>query len=1038
MTNGEKILLLLSEFRRYEKDYRVPEELSQDGIAEIVGMRRGNVARELIKLRNRGFVTERLVHFEGSRRRKKGYFLTGSGMNLSIKIKDFVKDQRIIFTDENGLSSEVTITEAVRQLGKGALYAEVVSGLQDGRSYNAGSFAAESDIAQPVDQKQVSQFIGRVAELNWIKELAMNALEGNGSSLLISGEAGVGKTRLVHEVVNLFKGEEIRFLKANCLYQTAVDPYLPLVDTLGDCLSKAKEDLKNTALTQIRAGAPEFIGLLPLGTEVHQIEPPSVEKAIDLEGERSRIFETFRSVINTLTENKPLILFVDDLHWSDAGTIHLIHHLAKNTRNAPILIVGAYRPEDLLPENGKAHPLLETIESIRKEKLVVEIDLDRLSLDDIIQVVRSRLNLEDVPEELSTILFEESEGNPFFLEELLDSLKEEEKLAGLNADWTMPPEVRIPEGIKGVIERRINRLREEQRKLLEMASVIGEKFDFDLILQSTQEDESALLDIFDELIEIRLIYEDSSDIGSYRFHHGKIPEVLYKDMNKAKKRFLHGKVARILEKLYEEDIKKGAAELAYHYSKTKDYDKTYTYSLMAGDGAAVLYSYDEAISHYRTALDALEKIGDNPNMMREIGWNNIELLNNKAEVLFKQGKAFDVLGRWEDSIDSHERARDVVASNRKKVEIISNIGDMHRKKGMLVEALKACEDGLGLVKEDCRENCLLLNAIGNIISSEGRLEDSLEYYEKGLEIAERINDHIISGMIFANTAVCYSRMGKAEKSIEYHKKALKTWEQIGNLEFIAITCQNLGISYTRLGRYREALELFRKSLELASKIGEQERISDINLIMGLIYSIMDDHEKGADLLEKSLVIKEKIGDHPKMVYGLTNLGRCYFEMALLEKAEEALKKGLELGADIGGTKEALVQSYCELARCSLGRNDKVKALEYCNLAQALTDELKSKISVGITQKAFGIVNTEMGEFEKSGRNFEESIRIWKEINNIPQLEETYYEYAKMLKIKGDINKAKEYLEQTLAILMESGLDKKAKRVKKEFADIVEL
>jgi tetratricopeptide (TPR) repeat protein len=656
-------------------------------------------------------------------------------------------------------------------------------------------------------------------------------------------------------------------------------------------------------------------------------------------------------------------------------------------------------------------------------------------LDDINQVVRSRLNLEDVPGELSAILFEESEGNPFFLEELLDSLKEEERLAALDSDWTLPPEARVPEGIKGVIDRRINRLRVEQRKLLEMASVIGEKFDFDLVLEATQEDEGALLDIFDRLIEIRLIYEDASDIGSYRFHHGKIPEVLYKDMNRAKKRFLHRKVARILEKLYEEDIKKGSSELAYHYSRTRDYDKTYTYSLMAGDGAAMLYSYDEAVSHYKTAIEALGKIGEDPNMMREIGGSGSELSYKKAEVLFKQGKAYDVLGRWEDSIDSHEKARDIVADSRKKIEIISNIGDMYRKKGMLDKALKACEEGLGLVKEDCRENCLLLNAMGNIISGEGRLEDSLEYYEKGLEIAERINDRIISCMIYANTAVCYSRIGKAEKSIEYHKKALKTWEQIGDLEYIAITCQNLGISYTRLGRYSEALELFRKSLELASKVGEQERISDIHLIMGLVYSIMDDNEKGAELLEKSLVIKAKIGDRPKMVYGLTNLGRCYFEMGALEKAEEALNKGLELGANVGGGQEAMVQSYCELARCSLKRNDTAKAFQYCDLAQGLTEGLKSKISVGIIQKTFGILYGETGEFEKSGKSFDESIRIWKDINNIPQLEETYYEYAKMLKRMGDIEKANEYLEKTLAILAESGLEKKIERIRKEVAGL---
>jgi tetratricopeptide (TPR) repeat protein len=172
-----------------------------------------------------------------------------------------------------------------------------------------------------------------------------------------------------------------------------------------------------------------------------------------------------------------------------------------------------------------------------------------------------------------------------------------------------------------------------------------------------------------------------------------------------------------------------------------------------------------------------------------------------------------------------------------------------------------------------------------------------------------------------------------------------------------------------------------------------------------------------------------------MVYGLTNLGRCYFEMGALDKAEDALNKALELGANIGGTKEALIQSYCELARCSLKRKNMAKALEYCNLAQALADELNSKVGVGITRKAYGILYGETGEFEESGKSFEESVRIWKELNNIPQLEETNYEYAKMLRRKGDTEKAKEYFEKTLVILTESGLDKKAERIRKELAEL---
>jgi predicted ATPase/DNA-binding transcriptional ArsR family regulator len=1064
LTHREKILLLLSEFSRFEKDYRVPSKISQSGIARAIGIRQCNVARELIKLRQEGFVRESLKHFEGVKRRKKGYFLTDEGLSFALKVRRYVNKGRIAFIDEDGRISNIRVSEAKRQLGRDWSLAEIVANLSEDGVFSVGDLVAGTEEDVGVEDGCISKFVGRKDELKQIQRIYRKVSGGRGECLLISGEAGIGKTRLVNESARRLARKNIHFLQGSCLYQTAVDPYMPFVEALGSYLGKAAKNFAVSTMRDIESTAPEFGGLLPLARTGGGYEVYSGEGAINLNNEKIRIFETINRALVRIAEEKPTVLFIDDLHWADVGSIHLLHYIVRNTQEYPILIIGAYRPEELVTDDGEDHPFWGTISRMEKEKIITQIELERLSVDDVEEMIEDRLRQFAAPKKLINRIYKESEGNPFFIEEILDTIRED----GIDDNQNPPAEIEIPDTIKGLVKRRVRNLKRDERKMLEFASAIGEKFDFDLLMQASEEREEPLLDSVEKLSNARLITEDKSDIETYEFHHGKIRDVIYGGLSRRKRQFIHSRIGEAIEELYGDDVEDVTNELAYHYSMTNRFERAYEYCSRAGDKAHKLYAMMDALSHYRNAMDSLDKSKEHFPDKSE----------RSAELLVKMGNDYDIISKWDDALSSYNNALSLIETNDDPdalSDVLWRIGNVLVKKGELDEGENLCEKAISDMEQKSSKNAAkIYDLMGMISMQRSDYERALKRFGESLEIARRIDDKGRAASVHSAMATLYSYINDYDSSLDHHKTALELHKETKNKNSLGVSYVNLGMVYWNTGKYEEAIKYESKALKIMKEIGNQAGIGFAYNILGATYHNKGDYTIALECFEKSLRVREKIGDKHGIAEGYNNVGCIHKNREEYKKAFECFNECLAILSEMGdqrgcaithfeigdthlkkgsfekgithfeksieicgriGDKLFSAYDYCGMSECLIGQGSLEKSLSFARKALELSKEIEAKETQIWSLRLFGMIHSERKQWDPAIENFDASIEIGKEINSEVELGKTYYEYAQMWKRRGEKNETKEFLERALRIFDERNLESKAERTKNELIEI---
>jgi tetratricopeptide (TPR) repeat protein/DNA-binding MarR family transcriptional regulator len=1060
------VLLLLSDFYRYETDYRVPTKISQSGIARAIGIRQCNVARELIKLRQEGYVRERLKHFEGVKRRKKGYFLTDEGLNFALKVRKYVSNSKIELIDENGEISNIRISDARKHLGGDWTLAEIVVNLSEDGVFNVRDPGADIDEDVGVEEGYLSKFVGRKDELKQVHKTYENASGGRGGFLLISGEAGIGKTRLVNESMKRLARKNIHFLQASCLYQTAVDPYMPFVEALGRYLGRASKDLANSTMREIESTAPEFGGLLPLARGEEGNETESGEGTINLNSEKIRIFETINRALTKIAEEYPIVLFIDDLHWADVGSIHLLHYIVRNTRECPILMIGAYRPEELVSNYGEDHPFWDTISRMEREKIITQIDLERLPEADVEEMIGDRLRQLDAPAKLVRQIYRESEGNPFFIEEILDTIREDE----FDADQHLREKIEIPDTIKGLVRRRVNRLRRDDRKMLEFASAIGEKFDFDLLLQASEEKEEELLNSIEKLSNARLISEDKSDAETYKFHHGKIRDVVYGELNHGKRRFIHTRIGEAIEELYGDDMEDATSELAYHYSMTNGFEKAYEYCSRAGDKAHRLYAIMEALSHYKTALDSLGKSEE----------HFPDKTERSIKLLRKIGNDYDIISKWDDALSSYGNALTLSEVNNDPdttSDLLWRIGNVHVKKGDLDEGERLCEKAIKDIKQKSNKNAAkIYELMGMISTQKSDYERALERFNESLEIAENTDDKNRAASVHSAMATLYSYKNEYDSSLDHHKIALELHKETENKNSVGVSYVNLGMVYWNTGKYDEATNYGSKALKIMKEIGNQAGIGFAYNILGATYHNKGDFTRALENFEMSLRIRERIGDKHGIAEGYNNVGCIHKNREEYEKAFECFNKCLTILSEMGdqrgcaithfeigdahlkkgsfkkgiahfeksieicnkiGDKLFSAYDYCGMSECLIRQGSVKKSLTFAGKALDLSKEIEAKETQLWSLRLFGMIQSKRKEWDSAIESFDASIEIAKEINSEVELGRTYVEYAQMWKRRGEKNRTKEVLELALKIFDERNLESKAEKTRNELIRIKE-
>ena len=458
-----------------------------------------------------------------------------------------------------------------------------------------------------LDRLVRGRLVGRDHELEEARALWQGAISGGQDSrvLLISGEPGIGKTRLVRELLTLAQLSRAAALSGEC-YAEGSAPYAPVAQVIQSAFAPIPL-LSSPLASGVMA---DLITLAPsLRVRYPDIGP---NPPLEAQAEQQRLYESVAEFCMALS---PLLLVVEDVHWADGGTLALLRHLARRARaaRARVLIVLTYREVEL----DDARALNDMLHDLNRERLATRIKLTRLSREQTGELLAAILAEESTREFLDGI-YRETEGNPFFVEEVCKALIEDGKLTRENGRWqrSSMEEIEIPQSIRMAVQARVNRLPAPAQEVLRLASILGREFDFEALAAMSDLDEEALIEALETAERAQLITEIRVSpplVGharlSFAFAHALIPSALHEGMSGLRRQRLHRRAAEALERLHPDRLtsRELAPQLGRHYSEAGQWERAADYLLVAGERAREVYAYQEAIGYLQQALALLKE-----------------------------------------------------------------------------------------------------------------------------------------------------------------------------------------------------------------------------------------------------------------------------------------------------------------------------------------------------------------------------------------------------------------------------------------------
>jgi len=470
--------------------------------------------------------------------------------------------------------------------------AQVLEILEQPGFLEVGSSRAEEIPA--LERVARGRMVGRISEYEQARALWEKAMAGEGQLLLVSGEPGIGKTRLTSEMATHAEVSSGQAL-VGASYAEGSAPYAAFAQIIRQALPGSTGnglELPDSTLADLLTLTPELRRHYP---EVPE-NPP-----MDPQAEQQRLFENFIIFFSALSERHPLMLVLEDSHWADSGTLSLLRHLARHTRQQRLMILSTYREVEL----DEALPFHEVLVDLRRERLGTRMKLTRLNRIQTREMLASLFAEEITPEFLAGI-FNETEGNPFFIEEVCKALVESGKLYYRDGSWHRPSmeELGIPQSVRVTIQSRVSKLPESTQEMLRQAAVLGREFDFDTLVLASQLDEDTLVDALEDAEHSQMIKDISTGQEDvFAFTHALIPTTLVEGLRRLQRRRLNRRAAAAVESSHPEDFE----SLAHHYGEAGDDEQALAYHLLAGDRARGLYAYQEAIDNYQQALEILQE-----------------------------------------------------------------------------------------------------------------------------------------------------------------------------------------------------------------------------------------------------------------------------------------------------------------------------------------------------------------------------------------------------------------------------------------------
>ena len=629
----------------------------------------------------------------------------------------------------------------------------------------------------------------------------------------LGGEPGVGKTRLAAQVAAQVHEEGGVVLVGRCDEDLGV-PYQPFVEALRHYVDHtAPADLKD----RLGRYGGELVRLMPeLADRVADL-PPALQS--DPETERYRLFDAVGAWLAAASTDQPILLVVDDLHWAAKPTLLLLRHVLRFSEPLRLLIVGTYRDTEL----GRRHPLTELLADLRRQGGVERLSLSGLDAGGVArfveQAARRDLNAED--EALARAIYAETEGNPFFVHEVLRHLAETGAVERRQGRWvttTAIEEVGIPEGIRDVVGRRLSRLSDEANDVLAVAAVIGAEFELAVLSQAAGLSPHRVVAALEEAVAARLVSETPESAGDYRFAHALVRATLYEELSAARRVAFHGQAAEAIESIHATRLQDHLPALAHHYAQSAvpaaDPAKAVDYARRAGDAALAQLAHDDAVRYYGQALDLLRLSKapvDDP--------EQIELLIAFGEAQRRAGHPahretlLEAARRARQRHDADALARAALANCRGS--LTSNAGRIDPER---IEALQAALEFVGEADSPTRARLMAHLALEQ--NWTGDRAELARLADDAIAMARRLADPATLADVLLTSFYTIWNPSTVHKRMDQSDELLALAERLGDQRIAVHAYHHRARAAMELGDLAENQRCAERQAGLAAEVGE--------------------------------------------------------------------------------------------------------------------------------------------------------------------------------------------------------------------------
>jgi serine/threonine protein kinase/tetratricopeptide (TPR) repeat protein len=908
------------------------------------------------------------------------------------------------------------------------------------------------------------QLIDRVEEIRLLREAVDRAVRGEGGVVFLHGEAGIGKTRLARELgaYARLRGMQVLYGRCPALFRMdGVPPYILWSEVIKDYLQVCAPE----QLYRVIGYYPgEVCKLVPeikqkLGT-VPQSLPISPEQ------ERDRLFEAVSQFVINISKEGPLLVVLDDLQWTDQSSLLLLHYLARGIYRESLLLLGAYRDTDV----DERHPLSPVLTELNRERLLQSAPLKRMSFNDVSEMIKQILEQEDAPKEFCELVYDKTRGNPFFVEEVIKSLKEEEVIYREEDKWKIKEVAKIefPKTVKSVIKARISRLDEDCQHVLTMASFVGNDFTFEALCAVTGFEEDKLLELMEKMLKTGLVKERViRGQGVYSFADVIVRDVVHEEVSLLRHMKLHGVVGSALEKAYAKKIDEHLGELAYHFLEGGDKDKALDYFLKAGEKAQKIYAHDEASSYLQHALELIEEKGDNleekVRIIERLGdlklwigkpdacmeywnkslalWNQLGDKKNIARLHAKMASGFwFIVGDRDKASEHHRVALEILEKEPESVELASlyeDIAHMLWRTGESAKVLPWTQKAFELAKRlgDAKVLAGCYANMGILSLNSGEFEKAIEHFEQGLKIALENNDIGNVIRLYNNLSNAYGSAGELQKMFETAQKGSEYAKKVGTLYGLPWLDSMLAASYAFMGEVQKAISIYEEVLALAKRTKQTVHVSGSMTGLGTCYLFLGEWDKSLQYLRESLDIAKKVKEYQFSGEATYWLGELFMEMEDYAEAEKYFNENNSIYENAGNTDAQLAWTFPALSRLYLKEGEIEKAKELIEKTYEHATKTKSRLVIPYAEMLKAMLFREQKNWEQSIQHFEKSLQEYKSLNAqkwyVTQFAELLYEYGLMhleRNEEGDKEKAYSFLNQALEIYQKMDAKKQIEKI----------